>query len=785
MSTEPATVNPVRQTLEALAIVVAMLAALVFALLQFGGLESDNDVGKWLPANDPQARILEWTRRHFPSEDRIFVTWAGSSLGDARGQRFEAALEKIDGVIDVTTPTELVDRMTDIGVDEDEALDRLEGLLVGKAGRSPVAYSVALDEENESLETEQILDAIRDAAAAADIPSDQLHMGGTRVAGTELDRFVHQAEWNRDVPAWMLWKKSPLGFSALFSAILAVVLLRQIVLAGLVLFVTLSATIMTVAIVPLSGATMNMVLIVMPSLLMVLTLSASIHVANYWKHAALTDRATAPEVARREAAVPCALASMTTAIGLASLGTSPLTPVRHFGLYSAAGCFISLICSLVVLPALIRLLPVGRPRGVTRVSDHFSAFGTRIAQHAVPVSLTCLALFGIAALGMTRFHTETKVIHYFPTDSRIIADYRFIEDELTGIIPVEVVVRFTPEATQEIPFIERVEIVREVERSVSSHPDVTGTLALPDFLRGAENRSIGYNVRLRRMEASIAENDDAEAGQFVTLAREDAIGPQEELLANRGDELWQITAQVKILSDLNYASLTGDLTGRIDDVFSRYTGVSGIVTGTVPLFLRTQQAVLESLIKSFGIAFAVIALLMMVMLRSVGGGVLTMLPNLLPVGLVFGTISWFGLATDIGTMITASVALGIAVDGTLHLITWFRRHLDENGGDRPAAIASAMSHCGPAMWQTSLIVSAGLMMLVFADLLLILRFGWLMASLVGAALIADLVYLPSLLCGPLGRWIVPHRRSASTHDDMKQPDAGEQQIDHAESSISR
>jgi len=183
----------------------------------------------------------------------------------------------------------------------------------------------------------------------------------------------------------------------------------------------------------------------------------------------------------------------------------------------------------------------------------------------------------------------------------------------------------------------------------------------------------------------------------------------------------------------------------------------------VPVFLRTQQAVLDSLIRSFGLAFAVIAIVMVVVLRSPIAGLLAMLPNLMPVGVVFGLVSWAGLAVDMGTMITASVALGVAVDGTLHLLTWFQDAIRE-GLPRQKAIERALAHCGPAMWQTSTAVSIGLLMLAPAELLLIHRFGWLMAALIAAALVADVVFLPALLAGPLGSVLERTNRNRTKSD---------------------
>jgi len=217
------------------------------------------------------------------------------------------------------------------------------------------------------------------------------------------------------------------------------------------------------------------------------------------------------------------------------------------------------------------------------------------------------------------------------------------------------------------------------------------------------------------------------------------------------------------MSDYDYGHLTndqktGDLDNIVKSVIKRHSGCHYVVTGMVPVFLRTQQAVLDSLIWSFALAFGVIAVVMMILLRNPISGFLTMLPNLMPVGIVFGMLSWAGQAVDIGTMITASVALGIAVDGTLHLITWFRAGL-RDGLNRHDAVARSLSQCGPAMWQTSLAVGLGLLMLAPAELLLISRFGWLMAALIGAALIANVVLLAALLAGPLG-WMIQRGMSA-------------------------
>ncbi|HQZ65120.1 MAG TPA: MMPL family transporter, partial [Planctomycetaceae bacterium] len=96
-----------------------------------------------------------------------------------------------------------------------------------------------------------------------------------------------------------------------------------------------------------------------------------------------------------------------------------------------------------------------------------------------------------------------------------------------------------------------------------------------------------------------------------------------------------------------------------------------------------------------------------------------------------------------------SVALGLAVDGTLHLITWFRQ-LIRQGMSRQEAVAKSLEHCAPALWQTSAAIGIGMMALYPVELLLISRFGWIMAGMIFAALWGDVILLPALLAGPLG-----------------------------------
>lgn len=645
---------------------------------------------------------------------------------------------------------------------------------------TPIAVLVGLSESG-MADRGTAIAAIRQAATAALIPQDKLIVGGRVVASVELNSGVLKAAWNPQASLWH--KKSVILLSGLVGIIFALASLRSIRLGLLVIGVSYYAALLGVAQVPLSGGSMNMVLIVMPTLLMVLALSGAIHIANYWKHAVWEDPSTAVVQATRMASQPCLMAAFTTALGLISLAGSQLRPVREFGVYAAVGALISVAMVLYGLPSLLQMAPLRRVRPDEIHPRRWLKFGDMIHRRWKPLTIAYVVMAIFSIYGLKYFQVETKVIKYFPGSSPVVQAYEEIEETLAGISPVEIIVRFDHQAQREWRFLERMEIVRRIEEEIRNHPEVSGTLSLADFQpvrdipgeQASTREKIFFNRRSNETEKRIKAGTENGASEFIAMDRagdrpaHDGYGSQDS--EDNAAELWRISAQAAVLSDADYNHLTGELSERVQSVATLYPGMDHVVTGTVPLFLRTQRAVLESLIWSFVLAFGLIALVMMWVLKDPLAGALSMLPNLLPVLSVFGLVSWFGQRIDIGTMVTASVALGIAVDGTLHLLTWFRDGL-ERGHSRYESMKNALSHCGPAMWQTSAAVGLGLLVLLPADLLLISRFGWLMASLIAAALIADVVLLPCLLVGPLGQLIeyrMRRRQSAVRPADENPP----------------
>jgi hypothetical protein len=216
--------------------------------------------------------------------------------------------------------------------------------------------------------------------------------------------------------------------------------------------------------------------------------------------------------------------------------------------------------------------------------------------------------------------------------------------------------------------------------------------------------------------------------------------------------------------------------------------VSAVYTGVVPIVYKAQRMLLDSLIQSTFWSVIMITPLLMFIARSAAAGLVAMLPNVLPVLMVFGGMGWLGIDVDVGAMMTASIALGVAVDDTIHYLNWFREELDRLG-DRKQAILAAYKHCATPTIQAATIGGLGLSIFAVSTFTPTQRFGILMLVILWLGAVAELIFFPALLAGPLGSFFKPRKKAVPQaaseapaadgppqlqivrHDDMPDEDA--------------
>jgi len=653
----------------------------------------------------------------------------------------------------------------------------------------------------------EAVDRVTLAAARAGVPAESLAVAGHPVFTAYGDELIART---------LLWAFLP---CCAITALVAYGFLGSARSAAATLLVSATAAGLSIAAVTLTGAPWSGISTIIPTLIYILTTSGSLHLLHYSRAAGNAGEAGRAEDgsaqdgpgekasalagggarALRAGWVPCSLSATTTAAGMLPLCRSEFPVIREFGLYCAAGVVASLSCQLLLMPAAIDRFrlnppPLNRWRGSTRWPGrliHASGRPFVLLNAALRRPRTTVLAAGvvatIAALGLPRLDSHFGVDRLFSEETKVRRDAAQLAETLGPLSQTELAVRFTGVDVGGFP--QRCVAVRALQERLEARPEVQASYSAAAWLppppsetglRGVLARNVYRRGLLRARDelvetSRLAVRPDGETWRVTVRFTNDDADDFDHLRA-AVDEVVRTVAPDADAGPVPTAFPTRDPAGpgALDEPRGLFEGVGAErvaidQTGILFLYSATQGRLLEDLRNSLLGAFLLICPAMAFTLRSVRLGLLVMLPNVLPVLMLFGAMGWGGVPVDLSVAVTSCVALGIAIDDTTHFAVRFRTfartgpphgvgHAEEDddgagpAADDPpgserlrAAIRAAFAECSPAMIATTVTVTAGLIVFLFTPLLAMSRFAVTLMWALWLALLCDLLLLPPLL----------------------------------------
>lgn len=701
----------------------------------------------WLPEGRIERARYEWFTDRFGSDQYLVVSWEDSSIYDPRLQSLAEKIRQTDSqtsplVDSLKTSADIYHSLVDppLSLPPSVARSRLEGSVIGKDGTA--AMFIRLNPEGLASQSKSI-ELVRSAAdQVAGLGREPLQMVGSVYEAYAVDQAAEKSLKKLVLP------------SSLMGVLLAWLCLRSVRGALTVLLIAGVGQLIAVAVVALTGGEFSAVLIVLPTLVFMLTLSAAVHFMNYYGDVAYSHRDHLGARAILLGLKPSALATLTTSLGMIALATSQLSPVRTFGLYSASCLCLATLVLFLAFPKLSdwlckkRYLATQGPdfehdsqrsgshESSPPVSPWAKSYASWVKSNYAAICIIGFTLLAISFYGLWHLKSSTKFDDMFPRKSETRESMAWIEEHLGPIASVEVLLKF-PKPSDLEPFDQLVWVDR-VTQELRSNPEIGGVASavtfLPKLPSGGRIRDVSKRAVMR---TEIAKRLDQLAEQGLVCESSDSTA-------------WRITAKVSALSKLNYGELTERVRQTVQPIQDQQSAFETVYTGLSPVMHDTQLALLDDLGSSFSTAFLLITPVMMLIARGIRAGLLIMVPNILPETLVFGMMAWLGYSIDIAGILTASVAMGIAVNDTLHFVNWYSHRLSL-GDTREQAIADAFSNCGKAMIHTMLISCCSMLPFLLAEFNPTRQFATLMIAMMSSSILGDLVLLPALLLSPLGR----------------------------------
>jgi hypothetical protein len=511
------------------------------------------------------------------------------------------------------------------------------------------------------------------------------------------------------------------------------------------IFIVSLSLLSTLGVMALVGTPITIPTQILPSFLLAVGIGATVHLlAMFFKHFNKHgSKEGAIAYALGHSGLAIIMTSLTTAAGMISFSTAEVAPIADLGVFAAVGIMIALVNTIVLLPAILATLPLKPAKEKhTKNSDRMDKLLLGVADfsfnHAKPiVAIGMLIFFGAiySAMGIKFQHDP---LSWLPENAKVRTATALVDKELRGSITMEVIIDTKKEnGLYDSDLLKNLDKARIRAEKIEHENYFVGK---------------GWSVVevLKEIHRALHENQE----KYYAITDNSALIPQEFLLfENSGsDDLEdlvdssfskaRLTLKLPWMEAGKYASLNEELKSILKEELG--DDVEVILTGMIPLLQRTMAASMTTMATSYAMAFLMITILMIIILGSIKTGIVSMIPNVLPVIMTIAFMNVFGMPLDIFTMLVGAIIIGLSVDDTVHFFHNFAR-AHHRGVSVKVAIEETMLGTGRAMIATTIVLSLGFYIYIFASMSNLINFGLLTGTAIIIALLSDILLAPALL----------------------------------------
>jgi len=489
-----------------------------------------------------------------------------------------------------------------------------------------------------------------------------------------------------------------------------------------------------------------------PSLLIAIGVATSVHIINeYRTHIQMGhDNRTSILSAVRLVGMPCLFTALTTTVGFASLLISPISATRDFGWYTIFGVMANLLFCFSILFVVLSVAGK-RTESALYVNPQKKKISTQperrlmdgilkkiaiINMQHYRVILIVVALISIAAVwGITRLEINSSYLEEYGPRVKTYHDYKFVDKIMGGAENFEILLDSkTPDGVKTLQFVQTLEKIQTFADSQDYL--VSKTVSIIDIIKDI-NRSLHNNDKAYyKLPAS-----NEAVSQYILLY-EASGGEELEKMVSADIAAARLTIYAKSSDSKTSQRLYNDLVSNIESIIPKdYTYH---ITGMSFLVLKAMQYIEETQISSLTIALIVISLLMVVVFRSLKVGLISMLPNIFPIIITLGIMGWTGIWLDYVRTLISCIAIGLAVDDTIHFMARYQLEFNHLKNYEKALFAT-MRDVGRAITITTIVLVVGFSVSMTSQLNDSFYFGLLSSICIILALLADYFLCPALI----------------------------------------
>lgn len=533
------------------------------------------------------------------------------------------------------------------------------------------------------------------------------------------------------------------------AALLTIIVLLSLIfrrVTGVVLplVVVIVSLLSTVSLMSINQVSLKIPTQILPSFILAVGVGDSIHFLTYFyrRFQQTQNKKESIRYTLYHIGIPLVMTSVTTALGLLSFYFAEVSPISELGIYAAVGVGFALFYTLVLLPVLLSIIPLKDKTlkaGTAKVGDPILAAIARFSiNNSVLIFFSTLLIIALSLHGITKIIVSHNPLAWLPEKSSVRAATNIIDHRLKGTNALEVVLDTNQQDGIYNPSLLRQVDTLSQELSTWNHSElkIGKIFSAADIIKEI-NQALNEGME---QAYEIPNNRHLVAQEFFLLE----ISGNDELdnLTDESNSKLRVTVKVPWVDVLRYGELVDFVEQQFRNAFPDSIKIT--LTGMISILARTLDAVIKSTISSYLMAAAVISIIMVILIGNLKIGLISMVPNFLPILCVLGLMGYLGLPLDMFTMLIGSIAIGLAVDDTIHFMHRFQQYY-AGEGNLQMAVENTLQTTGRAMFTTSIVLASGFFIFCFADMNNLINFGVLTGSAILLALFSDFVVAPALL----------------------------------------
>ncbi|MFO7844250.1 MAG: MMPL family transporter [Bacteroidales bacterium] len=724
-------------------IILFVLSLTVFFGYQISNLHINADIISSLPDDDPAAKLYKDIGKEFNGNNMGMIVLQTDDVFSADAikhiQLITDSIKYSHGVSIVTSLTNILDiRDSEWGIEigklvdeydlpvEQTALDNLKeyvfskemykNIIVSDDGTATaIIFTLSPDVNNQDIAKE-----IRKKVEGMNLP-EKLYFGGFPMMMNDAnDVIVADILWL--IPSIIVIISLILLFS--FKSVKGVIF--PLLTSGL-------SVIWTLGIMSVAGYELTIISNIIPVILLAVGSAYSIHVLNSINNTLHKDRQQAIIKAVAYISIPVILSAITTAMGFASfiLGAYLLL-IKDFGLFTAIGTLIALILSLFFMPAVISAFSMHSKNIIKTNTDSRTVFYHKIfnsligaiIKHPKYILFSWLLILMIFIVGISRIETSVNIVEYFKKDNPTRLAEDILQEKFGGSSPIFVIFKGDMQSPEVL------QMMMKTQQFMETNPFVFVTQSVADLIEQM-NDVMGEGKKIP--------DDKAKIEQLWFLLQGQDVMPQ---LVN--DDLTKGIIQSKFASvnTKDIELFTHEMNHFIEENNNEHCEIE--LTGIPSVYANLNSSLINSQYSSLLLAIVIVIVFVGTILKSILKGVYAAIPVIATIIVLFGFMGLSGIHLDIATVLVSSIALGIGIDYSIHIITGFNNYMIENG-DTEKSIEKVILSRGKAISTNVFSVSAGFLVLLFSQLVPLQHFGLLLAIAMLVSGIGSLTLLPAIL----------------------------------------